>query len=93
MKNPKDINSISIPLDFTLKELYIGKGSLKNDKSNYKFTSQKPSDKNIGSTLKYNNLKEFTLVNKDKSKKNIIYKGRVAPQVSCYILMNYNSDL
>ena len=92
MKNPKDINSISIPLDFTLKELYIGKGSLKNDKSNYKFTSQKPSDKNIGSTLKYNNLKEFTLVNKDKSKKNIIYKGREAPQDSCYILMKYNSD-
>lgn len=88
MKTSKD--SIIIPLTFNSKELYVGKGTLKGDKSNYKFTSLKPPEKTTTSQ-KYN-IKEFNIINKDKAKKDIIYKGRETPQDSCYILMKYNSE-
>ena len=80
----KDI--ISIPLYFhTSKDLFIGKGSLKGEKSNFKFT--KPNNPII--SHKYS-IKEFKLINKDKSKSNLIYNGREAPQDSNYILMKYD---
>ena len=80
----KDI--ISIPLYFhASKDLFIGKGCLKGEKSNFKFT--KPNNPVI--SHKYS-IKEFKLINKDKSKSNIIYNGREAPQDSYYILMKYD---
>ena len=81
----KDI--ISIPLYFkSYKDLYIGKGSIKTGKSNFKFTTPKTI-----SSIKYN-IKEFQLINKDKSKSNIVYNGREAPQDSCYVLMKYSPE-
>ena len=89
-KKEKDI--ISIPISFkSSKDLYIGKGSLKNNnKSSFKFANPKTQTTNTSS--KYY-IKEFILINKDKSKKDIFYKGREAPQDSNYILMKYNSDI
>jgi len=89
MKVSKD--SITIPLTFNSKELYIGKGSLKGDKSNYKFMSLKAPEKPATTSQKYS-IKEFNIVNKDKAKKDIFYKGRETPQDSCYILMKYNFE-
>lgn len=89
MKVSKD--SISIPLTFNSKDIYIGKGTLKGDKSNYKFTSPKTPEKTITTSQKYN-IKEFNIINKDKAKKDIFYKGRETPQDSCYILMKYNFE-
>ena len=45
MKVVKD--SITIPLAFNSKDIYIGKGTLKGEKSNYKFTSLKDDEKTI----------------------------------------------
>ena len=87
-KLEKDI--ISIPIYFkSYKDSYVGKGSLKPDKTSFKFAPPKTSDQPISSRY---NLKEFKLINKDKSKKNIYYKGREISQDSFYILMKYNSD-
>ena len=87
-KGEKDI--FSIPISFnSSKDLYIGKGSLRPDKTCFKFSTPKPPTQ---PTLSRYNLKEFKLINKDKSKKNIYYKGRETSQDSYYILMKYNSD-
>ena len=89
MKVSKD--SITIPLTFNSKDLYIGKGTLKGEKSNYKFISLKTPEKDKIISQKYS-IKEFNIINKDKAKKDIFYKGRETPQDSCYILMKYNFE-
>ena len=87
----KDKEKLSIPIYFkSSKDLYIGKGSFKNNKSSLKFTNIEPPN-TVNTSSKYY-VKEFALINKDKSKKDIIYKGREAPQDSNYILMKFNSD-
>ena len=93
----KDKDKLSIPIYFkSSKDLYIGKGSFKINKSSLKFTDveQQPKIKtqSSGNTSSKYNVKEFTLISRDKSKKDFIYKGREAPQDSNYILMKYNSD-
>jgi hypothetical protein len=89
MKVSKD--SITIPLTFNSKDIYIGKGTLKGEKSNYKFISLKTPEKDKIISQKYS-IKEFNIINKDKAKKDIFYKGRETPQDSCYILMKYNFE-
>ena len=90
----KEKDKISIPIIFndsskSSKELFIGKASLKNNKSSYKFKESNSSSQPVGTKFP---IKEFTLINKEESKKNIQYKGREAPQDSRYILMKYNQD-
>lgn len=77
MKVSKD--SITIPLTFNSKDLYIGKGTLKGEKSNYKFISLKTPEKDKIISQKYS-IKEFNIINKDKAKKDIFYKGRETPR-------------
>ena len=87
----KDKEKLSIPIYFkSSKDLYIGKGSFKNNKSSFKFTNVEPPTTTNTSSKYY--VKEFALISRDKLKKDIIYKGREAPQDSNYILMKYNSD-
>ena len=87
----KEKDTLSIPIYFKSKDLYIGKGTLRPNKSSLKFTTLKDQSQTITTPSKYS-IKEFTLINKDPKKSNIIYKGREAPQDSCYILMKLNSD-
>ena len=87
----KEKDTLSIPIFFKSKELYIGKGSIKQNKSSLKFTTLKNQSETTTTPSKYS-IKEFTLINKDPKKSNIIYKGREAPQDSCYVLMKLNSD-
>jgi hypothetical protein len=94
MEQKKKDKDISIPIIFKeSKDLFIGKGLLKCSKNLLKFTNQKPSQQKSEKTTvssKYA-IKEFTMVCVDK-KKNLIYRGREAPQDSNYVLMKYNPD-
>ena len=91
----KDKDIISIPILFKeSKDLFIGKGSLKCNKNLLKFTtpkSQQQKSEKATVSSKYA-IKEFTMVSVDK-KKNLMYRGREAPQDSNYVLMKYNPDI
>ena len=87
----KEKDTFSIPIYFKSKDLFIGKGSIRQNKSSLKFTTLNDQPQATTTPSKYS-IKEFTLINKDPKKNNIIYKGREAPQDSCYILMKLNSD-
>ncbi len=87
----KDEEIISIPIYFKSSEdLYIGKCSTKLDKTSFKFSNPK-SQNQTNTNLKYSQ-KEFFILNRDKAKQKIFYKGSKFPQDSNYILMKYNSE-
>ena len=87
----KDEEIINVPIYFkTSENLYIGKCSTKLDKSSYKFDEPKPQ--NTPNTISKYIQKEFNIINRDKAKQKIFYRGSKFPQDSNYILMKYNSD-
>ena len=87
----KDEEIINVPIYFkTSENLYIGKCSTKLDKSSYKFDEPKPQ--NTPNTISKYIQKEFNIINRDKAKQKIFFRGSKFPQDSNYILMKYNSD-